>query len=75
MDEFFDKVTDERKAQVAKWGSSDHLNDVYNWGAYINAYTSRSLIGFPGNTDDRKQAFKADMIKVAALALAAYQNL
>lgn len=75
MDEFFDKVADERKAQLAKWGNSDNLNDVYNWGAYISAYTSRSLIGFPGATVERNAAFKADMIKVAALALAAYQNL
>lgn len=75
MDEFFDLVATERKAQLNKWGSTDHLNDVYNWGAYINAYASRSLIGFPGNTEERKAAFKKDMIKVAALALAAYSNV
>lgn len=75
MSQFYKEVDLERANQISKWGNSDHLNDVYNWGAYINAYASRSLIGFPGLTEERKAAFKADMVKVAALAKAAYETL
>lgn len=73
--EIFTQIEKERAYQDAKWGSTDNQNDPYNWGAYINAYTSRSLIGFPGDTKARREAFKADMIKVAALAVAAIEKL
>ncbi len=74
MDDFFDKVAAERQYQLNKWGNTDIYNNEYNWAAYIGAYTNRSLIGTPGDSAARKDAFRADMIKVAALALAAYQN-
>lgn len=73
--DFLEEVLKEREYQKTKWGATDHLNNEYNWAAYIGAYTNRSLIGFPGLSEDRKEAFRKDMIKVAALAFAAAQTL
>jgi hypothetical protein len=73
--EIYRLVTAERAYQDNKWGNTDGQNDPYNWGAYIAAYTSRSLIGFPGDTEARREAFKKDMVKVAALAVAALEKL
>jgi hypothetical protein len=75
MDKFFDAVAGERQSQLRRWGDTDSQNTVYHWNAYITAYASRSLTGAPGPTNEQKATFKQDMIKVAALALAAYQNL
>ena len=72
--EFWTQVLQERDYQSIKWGDTDFLNNEYNWAAYIGAYTNRSLIGTPGDSIARKAAFKRDMIKVAALALAAIEN-
>lgn len=73
--DFFRDVDAERNYQHDRWGATDHLNDEFNWAAYIGAYTNRSLIGHPGNSPARREAFKQDMVKVAALALAAVENL
>lgn len=75
IQEFFDAITAERAYQHEKWGNTDHLNNEFNWAAYIGAYTNRSLIGFPGADVARVAAFKKDMIKVATLALAAAESL
>lgn len=72
---FLTAVLKEREYQETKWGATDSLNTEYNWAAYIGAYTNRSLIGFPGLNEERKEAFRKDMVKVAALALAAAQKL
>lgn len=71
----FEAIEDERDYQSKKWGATDHLNNEYNWAAYIGAYANRSLIGHPGDDPARRKAFKRDMIKVAALAVAALETL
>jgi uncharacterized membrane protein len=71
----FELVEDERAYQETKWGATDPGNNEYNWAAYIGAYTNRSLIGWPGEDVPRRMRFKEDMIKVAALALAAAEKL
>lgn len=73
--DFFNAVEAERTYQENKWGATDSLNNEYNWAAYLGAYTNRSLIGFPGDNPARVEAFKKDMVKVAALALAAVEKL
>lgn len=75
MQDIFEKIRVEREYQDNKWGNTDHYNNEYNWAAYIGAYTNRALIGHPGENQARKEAFKADMIKVAALAVAAIQKI
>lgn len=73
--DIYQSIDNERAYQDAKWGDSDDQNTEYNWAAYIGAYTNRSLIGFPGQTPERREAFRKDMIKVAALAVAALERL
>lgn len=68
-------IIKERLYQDQLWGATDNLNTPYNWAAYIGAYTNRSLIGHPGDSETRKKKFKTDMIKVAALAIAAIEKL
>ena len=75
MQDIFEKIRIEREYQDNKWGNTDQYNNEYNWAAYIGAYAYRSLIGHPGESQARKEAFKADMIKVAALAVAAIQKI
>lgn len=75
MNDILNDIANEREYQKTKWGDSDHLNNEYNWAGYIGAYTNRSLIGYPGSTPERRAAFKADMLKVAALAVAAIESI
>lgn len=75
MIDILNDIANEREYQKTKWGDSDHLNNEYNYAGYIGAYANRSLIGYPGTTPERRKAFKADMIKVAAIAVAAIENI
>jgi hypothetical protein len=79
-EEFLDAVQKERAYQETKWGATDHLNTEYNWAGYIGAYATRTLIGDPMGIDPgidriRRMNFRADMVKVAALAMAAAESL
>ena len=75
MSDIYTKIQEEIAYQDSRWGNTDNQNTPYNWGAYINAYASLSLIGFPGDNEQRREAFKKDMIKVATLAIQAYNKL
>lgn len=72
--EIFSAIVLERAYQDSKWSDTDSQNTVYNWAAYIGAYTNRSLVGYPGDDVARNEAFKKDMIKVAALAVAVLEQ-
>lgn len=74
-DKVLKQIESERAYQIDKWGKVDNQNTPYNFAAYIGAYTNRNLVGVPGDTEARRKAFKEDMIKVAALAVAAIDNL
>lgn len=66
------EVAAERDYQNNKWGTSfDDKNTAYNWFGYIAAYGSRNLTGTP--EDKFNEAFRTDMLKVAALAVAAVE--
>ncbi len=69
-----EEVSAERAAQDAKWGEAfDDLNSPYNWAAYICHYTTRHLIGDPRAAS--AASFRVDMVKVAALAVAAIEAI
>jgi hypothetical protein len=68
----YDEVRAERAAQEARWGNEfDDKNTPYNWAAYLGQYATRSLIGDPMQV--ARDKFRADMVKVAALAVAAIE--
>lgn len=69
-----DLVMDERQYQINKWGNEfDDKNTPYNWMGYITHYASRNLAGDPNGVDLAK--FRTDMIKVAAMAVAAVEAI
>jgi hypothetical protein len=70
----FSEVDAERQHQESKWGNAfDDRNTPYNWSAYIGQYSTRHLIGDPTKVSEAE--FRADMVKVAALAVAAVESI
>lgn len=73
-DKIFKQIEAERKHQDSKWGAEfDDRNTPYNWAAYIAQYSTRNLIGDPRVASE--VLFRADMVKVAALAVAAIESI
>lgn len=70
----FEQIGAERDAQDAKWGAEfDDRNTSYNWAAYIAQYATHNLIGDPRAASE--VLFRDDMVKVAALAVAAIESI
>lgn len=69
----FAEISAEREKQEEGYGYLDATNTPYNWSAYIGQYSTRHLIGDPSKVD--AQQFRADMVKVAALAVAAIEAI
>lgn len=68
----YDEIRAERANQEQKWGTAfDDKNTPFNWSAYIGHYANRNLIGDPAQVSAEKH--RADMVKVAALAVAAIE--
>jgi hypothetical protein len=62
----------ERTAQEAKWGdANDDKWSPGEWAALISHYATRQTVGDLHAVDAAK--FRADMVKVGALAIAAIQ--
>jgi len=62
----FDEILNERRAQDVKWGGSQHddTHSQEDWRDYIKEHTHKSVAG----------NFRKQMIRVAALAIAAIQS-
>lgn len=66
----FNEIDGELGYQDAKWGAEfDEKNTQNDWVSYITSYAGRA-IGF----DAPPEQFRKDMIKVAALAIAAIET-
>lgn len=64
----------ERTAQEAKWGDgNDDKWSLGEWAALISHYATRQAVGDMHAIDADK--FRADMVKVGALAMAAIQAI
>lgn len=65
----------ERMAQIERFGDTDGANDSRwspgEWAALISHYATRQTVGDLHSIDAAK--FRADMVKVGALAMAAIQ--
>lgn len=71
----YTEIQQERAYQTQRWGTdNDKLNTPFHWASYISQYATRNLIGNPAAFPD-EDAFRVDMIKVAALAVAAVESL
>lgn len=66
------EIQAEREAQKARWGDAkDDGWSLAEWGALLSHYATRQAIGDLHAIDLGK--FRADMVKVGALALAAIE--
>lgn len=66
----FVDINGEREYQIAKWGNEfDAKNTPNDWVAYISKYLGQTVT-MPFNED----VFRTQMLKVAALAVAALEQ-
>lgn len=78
MEQILKEIARERKHQDEKWGGPKHddIHHPYSWCVVITSYLSKS-VGFfiteTGTEDSRYKTFRFNMVKVAALALAAIE--
>ena len=68
--DIFDEITAERKHQDKKWGGPTHddHHTSHDWVAYITRHLGRTVT-WPLD----KEAFRYQMVRVAALAVAAIE--
>jgi len=66
----YDEIRQERKAQDKKWGGAAHddVHTQFDWCEFIRHHTSRAVGG------RKKDDYRKQMIRVAALAVAAVQS-
>lgn len=76
MDQALELIRKEREYQVAKWGTDadDKINRPMDFVGYISHHSSRWFNGgFAPYDRETLQAFVIQMVKVAALAIAAIE--
>ena len=66
----YDEIRQERKAQDKKWGGAAHddVHTQFDWCEFIRHHTNRAVGG------RKKDDYRKQMIRVAALAVAAVQS-
>lgn len=73
----YDEITIERNYQIKKWGNAndDTKNSPWHWVTYIISYASRWQAGEWAPLSYRTcKSFRACMITVAAIAVAAVES-
>lgn len=73
-----EEVRQEREHQDKKWGGPNHddKHTPYDWSAFIISYLGESVSEFvneSGRVESRLRTFRYNMIKIAALAIAAVE--
>jgi len=74
MNKIFEAIKQERAYQDGRWGGADHddQHGPNEWIAFITAYAGKTFYCCKDHPADI-QEFKRNMIKVAALAVAAIE--
>lgn len=78
MKSIIEEIVAERLYQDEKWGheADDKKNTPNDWVAYIGHHASRWFKGgFLPYSEDTVEAFRTQMVKVAALAVAAIESI
>ena len=78
MQHILDEIGHEREYQVQKWGEHAdlHVNTPMDFVGYIAFHSGRWFGGgFRPYTRETLEAFRTQMVKVAALAVAAIQSV
>lgn len=74
----YDEIKAERDYQDGRWGhrADDELNRPNDWSSYIAHHSTRWFSGgFPPYSASTVDSFRKQMIKVAALAVAAVESI
>ena len=69
-DSIYKEIEAERAYQDSRWGvaTDDTKNNPFNWVSYLSNYSSRWMKGeFPPFTKPTVEAYRASMIKTAAI--------
>lgn len=79
MNDILKEIEEERRHQDKKWGGADHddTHDSYAWISFIIYYLGQSTSDFvrdKGSFVFKLRNFRYNMIKVAALAVAAIES-
>ena len=77
-DNVLSEIEAEREYQSSKWGNTtdDTLNTPWMWAAYICGYATKWMAGtFSPLAVDTTDTFRACMVKVASLAIAAIESV
>lgn len=76
-DTIFAEVDAERQYQETKWGNdNDDKANLEDWVSWISHHSSRWFPGgFRPHTKETRTAFRKQMVKVAALAVAAIEAI
>lgn len=77
MTEIYDEIKLERQYQKQRWGNvtDDTLNTPHMWVTYISAQSVRWMAGIFTYPTTSVDAFRAAMIKTAAVCVAAIESL
>jgi hypothetical protein len=73
-----EEIIAERNYQIERWGHKldDTVNKPNDWVAYIAHHSTRwSKGGFPPYNAETVESFRCQMIKTAAIAVAAVESL
>ena len=79
MQKIIEEIIDERNHQEKKWGAihDDKIHNSYSWNALISHYLAKAIEPFISidteNIELKGKIFRYNMIKVAALAVAAIE--
>ena len=78
MEKILEEIHEERKHQDKKWGGPAHddQHDPYAWVSFITVYLGQSVSDFvneSGRFESKLRKFRYNMVKVAALAVAAIE--
>ncbi len=78
MEKILEEIREERKHQDKKWGGPAHddQHDAYAWAAFITSYLGQAISDFVNETgrfESKLRKFRYNMVKVAALAVAAIE--
>lgn len=78
MEQIFAEIALKRLYQEGKWGNvaDDTLNTPWMWAAYIGLYSTKWMAGtWAPLKSSVADGFRAAMVDVAALAVAAIQSI
>lgn len=78
LEKILEEIREERKHQDKKWGGPnyDDQHDPYAWAAFVTNYLGQALSDFvneSGQYEARYRKWRYNMVKVAALAVAAIE--